>query len=49
VSNEAHAAEIAQETFVRIHQNRAKFHAGWKFSNWLDQRMTRRLPASLVV
>ena len=29
------AADLAQETFVRVYQNRTKFDAGQKFSTWL--------------
>jgi RNA polymerase sigma-70 factor (ECF subfamily) len=35
MQNETDAAEVAQETFVRIYQNRAKFRADAKFSRWL--------------
>jgi RNA polymerase sigma-70 factor (ECF subfamily) len=33
--DESDAADIAQETFVRVYQNRAKFDARQKFSTWL--------------
>jgi RNA polymerase sigma-70 factor (ECF subfamily) len=33
--NEATALELAEETFVRIYQNRSKFRAGGQFSTWL--------------
>lgn len=33
--SEATALELAEETFVRIYQNRAKFRAGGQFSTWL--------------
>lgn len=35
LQNEEDAADLAQETFVRIYQNRAKFDASHKFSTWL--------------
>src|SRR5438094_295660 len=35
LQNEADAADLAQETFVRIYQNRAKFDTRQKFSTWL--------------
>ena len=35
LQNEEDAADLAQETFVRIYQNRAKFDAREKFSTWL--------------
>lgn len=35
LQNETDAAELAQETFVRIYQNRAKFDPGQKFTTWL--------------
>jgi RNA polymerase sigma-70 factor, ECF subfamily len=35
LQNEEDAADLAQETFVRIHQNRAKFDPEQKFSTWL--------------
>jgi RNA polymerase sigma-70 factor (ECF subfamily) len=35
LQNEEDAADLAQETFVRIYQNRAKFDAKQKFSTWL--------------
>jgi RNA polymerase sigma-70 factor (ECF subfamily) len=35
LQNEEDAAELAQETFARIYQNRAKFDPGQKFSTWL--------------
>lgn len=35
LQNEEDAAEVAQETFVRIYQHRATFRPDWKFSNWL--------------
>jgi RNA polymerase sigma factor (sigma-70 family) len=33
--NEEDAADLAQEAFVRVYQNRAKFDASHKFSTWL--------------
>src|ERR1700691_924042 len=33
--NETDAAEVAQDAFVRVYQNRAKFKPGAKFSTWL--------------
>ena len=33
--NEATALELAEETFVRVYQSRAKFRAGGQFSTWL--------------
>jgi RNA polymerase sigma-70 factor (ECF subfamily) len=33
--NEATALELAEETFVRVYQSRAKFRAGGQFSIWL--------------
>ncbi|ODU25116.1 MAG: hypothetical protein ABS95_00795 [Verrucomicrobia bacterium SCN 57-15] len=35
LENEEDAADLAQETFVRVYQNRAKFDARKKFSTWL--------------
>jgi RNA polymerase sigma-70 factor (ECF subfamily) len=35
VQSDAEAADIAEEAFVRIYQNRGKFHSGNKFSTWL--------------
>ena len=35
LSNETDAADLAQETFVRVYHNRARFDPGQKFSTWL--------------
>src|SRR5882762_5802656 len=35
LQNEEDAADLAQETFVRVYQNRAKFRPDAKFSTWL--------------
>ena len=35
LQNEEDAADLAQETFVRIFQNRAKFDPAQKFTTWL--------------
>lgn len=35
LQNEDDAADIAQETFVRVYQNRAKFDPNQQFSTWL--------------
>lgn len=35
LQNEEDAADLAQETFVRVYQNRAKFDASHKFTTWL--------------
>ena len=35
LQNEDDAADLAQETFVRVYQNRARFDANHKFSTWL--------------
>ena len=35
LQNEDDAADLAQETFVRVYQNRTKFKPGLKFSIWL--------------
>jgi RNA polymerase sigma-70 factor (ECF subfamily) len=35
LQSEDEAADLAQESFVRVYQNRAKFDAGQKFSTWL--------------
>ena len=35
LQSEDDAADLAQETFVRVYQNRAKFDANKKFSTWL--------------
>lgn len=35
LQSEEDAADLAQETFVRVYQNRAKFDASRKFSTWL--------------
>ncbi len=35
LQNEADAADLAQETFVRVYQNRARFQPNHDFSNWL--------------
>ena len=34
---EADAADLAQETFVRIYRHRARFRAGARFSTWMFQ------------
>jgi RNA polymerase sigma-70 factor, ECF subfamily len=33
--NEEEAADLSQETFVRVYQHRARFDSGQKFSTWL--------------
>jgi len=35
LQNEEDAADLAQETFVRVYQNRAKFRRDAKFTTWL--------------
>lgn len=35
LQDEEDAADLAQETFVRVYQNRSKFDPGQKFSTWL--------------
>lgn len=35
LQNEEDAADLAQETFVKIYQNRRKFDPGQKFTTWL--------------
>ena len=35
LQNESEAADLAQETFVKVYQNRAKFDTRQKFSTWL--------------
>lgn len=35
--NEHDALDLAQETFVRIYQHRARYRAGAKFSTWMFQ------------
>jgi RNA polymerase sigma factor (sigma-70 family) len=35
--NEADALDLAQETFVRVYQHRARFRSGAKFSTWMFQ------------
>ena len=35
LQNEEDAADLAQETFVRIYQNRAKFDPAQRFTTWL--------------
>jgi RNA polymerase sigma-70 factor (ECF subfamily) len=35
VQNEAEAADLAQETFVRVYQNRARFKPSARFTTWL--------------
>jgi RNA polymerase sigma-70 factor, ECF subfamily len=35
LQDESDAADLAQETFVRVYQNRAKFDSHQKFSTWL--------------
>jgi len=35
LQNEEDASDLAQETFVRVYQNRAKFDPDLKFSTWL--------------
>jgi RNA polymerase sigma-70 factor (ECF subfamily) len=35
LQNETEAADLAEETFVRVYQNRARFESGRKFSTWL--------------
>ena len=43
LQNEEDAADLAQETFVRVYQNRAKFDPGQKFSTWLYAIATNRV------
>ena len=35
LQDEAEAADLTQETFVRVYQHRAKFDSGQRFSTWL--------------
>jgi len=35
LQNESEAEDLAQETFVRIYQNRERFKSGSRFSTWL--------------
>jgi RNA polymerase sigma-70 factor (ECF subfamily) len=35
LQNEEDAADLAQETFVKVYQNRARFNTRQKFSTWL--------------
>lgn len=35
LNNESEAADVAQETFVRVHQHRTRFRGDSKFSTWL--------------
>jgi RNA polymerase sigma-70 factor (ECF subfamily) len=35
LNNESEAADLAQESFVRVYQNRARFDPTQKFSTWL--------------
>jgi RNA polymerase sigma-70 factor (ECF subfamily) len=35
LNNESEAADLAQDTFVRVYQNRARFNPTHKFSTWL--------------
>lgn len=35
LNNESDAADLAQETFVRVYHHRARFDPGQKFSTWL--------------
>ena len=35
LQNESDAADLAQETFVRVYQHRAKFNSQQKFTTWL--------------
>lgn len=35
LQSEDEAADLAQESFVRVYQNRAKFNTGQKFTTWL--------------
>jgi len=35
LQNEAEASDLAEEAFVRVYQNRARFRADSKFSTWL--------------
>jgi RNA polymerase sigma-70 factor (ECF subfamily) len=35
--NEADALDLAQETFVRIHQHRSRYRPGSRFSTWMFQ------------
>ena len=35
LQDEAEASDLAQETFVRVYQHRARFNSGQKFSTWL--------------
>jgi RNA polymerase sigma-70 factor (ECF subfamily) len=35
LTNESDAADLAQETFVRVYQNRTRFNPSHKFSTWM--------------
>src|SRR5215471_15993493 len=35
LQNEAEAADLAEESFVRVYQNRANFEAQYKFTTWV--------------
>ena len=35
VQNESDAADLAEESFVRVYQNRARFRPAHRFSTWL--------------
>jgi RNA polymerase sigma-70 factor (ECF subfamily) len=35
LQNDEDASDLAQETFVRVYQNRAKYDSGQKFTTWL--------------
>jgi RNA polymerase sigma-70 factor, ECF subfamily len=43
LSNETEAAEVAQESFVRVYQNCARFDPGQRFSTWLYSIATNLL------
>ena len=46
LQNESDAADLAQETFVRVYQNRARFDAHHKFSTWLYAILLHRYQKS---
>jgi RNA polymerase sigma-70 factor (ECF subfamily) len=43
LNNETDAADLAQETFVRVYQNRARFRPDQRFSTWLYAIATNQL------
>ena len=48
LQNEDDAADLAQETFVKVYQSRTRFDPSQKFSTWLCALCSRHGPQSQV-